>query len=508
MIPRVIAFSASCLALLALGVAAAGDAHAAPGDKKTLILRGRITDGENWPIPDVRVAVSGDRKANAQSDPSGQYELRVALGTPADLAKHPLSLHVRAALHGWKITVPGGDAEAGIEMRLASGDDGVVRCEIRTNQPRVTSALARALMSDGDASGLGPLNFFAEHGRPDDPPPAPDLNAIDRVALAGIAPTAVRPAESPAQAPAPAPEKSAPAPSAPEPKPPAPTPAPTPAPSGGDAARALAESHQRDREEADRLRREAKERKEAEREAERLLAAEREAHKSRWDAIQNEVHLMAGAADTTPAPPVRVLEHLAGNPSRAEHRGRATPRRAVVASRDTVRVDPPRTLPEPADPPPSSHAAVPSGPVARTGGPRIFPSPEGEARARAAPLLIRNPSSAAASPPVAAATETPAADTCGCRIEGTIEVRGERPLASRQRVAVSLIWYPAIADTVELFMGSPRAFHLPPAPCGPQRLKITSLGSQSFDIVSREAMAGFKCETGARHQLRLVLAQR
>jgi hypothetical protein len=95
-----------------------------------------------------------------------------------------------------------------------------------------------------------------------------------------------------------------------------------------------------------------------------------------------------------------------------------------------------------------------------------------------------------------------------CRIEGTVEAQSERPLPDRARVAVSLIWYPALADTVELFMGSPRAFRLPAAPCGPQRLKVTSLGPARFDVVSRQAMAGFRCTAGSLHQHRLVLVPR
>ena len=130
---------------------------------------------------------------------------------------------------------------------------------------------------------------------------------------------------------------------------------------------------------------------------------------------------------------------------------------------------------------------------------RIYPAPEGgQSRARAKPLVIRTPG---VSPDQPNAGD----GACECRIEGTVEVRSDEPLKKRERVAVSLTWYPALSDTVELFMGSPRHFELPPAPCGPQRLRVAALSGGRFTIVSREAMAGFRCERGSRHQMRIVL---
>jgi hypothetical protein len=131
----------------------------------------------------------------------------------------------------------------------------------------------------------------------------------------------------------------------------------------------------------------------------------------------------------------------------------------------------------------------------------IHPRPEGEGRARSAPLVIRSGSRAA---PAARA----AADSCECRIDGTVEVQSNAPLGSRARVVVSLAWFPAVADTVELFMGSPRAFKLPVAPCGPQRLRVTFPGRDRFDVISREAVAGFRCDGGPVRQVRIVLSPR
>ena len=75
-------------------------------------------------------------------------------------------------------------------------------------------------------------------------------------------------------------------------------------------------------------------------------------------------------------------------------------------------------------------------------------------------------------------------------------------------MVVSLVRHPGIADTVELFMGSPRPFRLPPAPCGPQRLRLTNLGPVRFDVTSRQAMAGFQCPANGHRQWHLVLVPR
>ena len=121
-------------------------------------------------------------------------------------------------------------------------------------------------------------------------------------------------------------------------------------------------------------------------------------------------------------------------------------------------------------------------------------------RARSAPLVIRS-----------TVRETPEARRrggCDCLISGTVEVNGPRPLNARLRVAVGLNWFPAVADTVELFMGSPRAFRVPAVPCGPQRLKVTVLDGRRFELESRDVVAGFKCDGTTRPNLRVVLKPR
>lgn len=717
MFPRLRVLVASLLAAM---LAAALGTGVAPASDRLLIIRGRITDAENWPIGDVKVAATGSRRANATTDVSGQYELEIPLGTPAELARKPLVLRVTARLRGWRTSLPEGAEALGLELRVTSGEDEAARCEIRSNHARVTSAIARAV-AGSEGRGTAQVNFLAERGTPSEDVAELDLSSTERVTLAGVeapraeartgspraqaarerepvereagkpeakkssrastksttarsgrggqksmeAPPAkwIRPredtgtpssrgqkaakpveeatekpaekrGEKPVRKAADKPAKQTaekPAAATTTEKQAAKTPAPaTPLPherrpassmslplsaeeraEAGAAAklerenrRALAEARKREREaveaEARRQREEtrareklekiaradaeAREREEAKRRSEARAAEEelregRGMHDTRWDALRREVHLIAGASDTATAPPVTVLEDIAGAPPKAGSRGRPPSRRAMMAFRDTVPVAPVRhaPAPEPETPPPPPRAAAtrvapstpprsapgtsgpsrvqpptnpaqggdrvaapvrpparsepsrtqdpaprpttetvtrggdgdgdatlpvaapPRGTTART--PRIVPTPDGEGRARARPILIRAPGPGSA-------PEDTAAGTCMCRVEGSVEVQSERPLPARARVAVSLVWYPALADTVELFMGSPRAFRLPPAPCGPQRLKVTSLGSARFDVISRETMAGFRCTAGSLHQHRLVLVPR
>jgi len=141
---------------------------------------------------------------------------------------------------------------------------------------------------------------------------------------------------------------------------------------------------------------------------------------------------------------------------------------------------------------------VKSSPGASKPEVKITPAPDGaESRTRAAPLVIRGPG-------VRTTPPKPAADSCACRIRGTVEVESHNALTTRVRVAVGLSWEPAMADTVELFMGSPRAFDLPPAPCGSQTLRVMALSGGRFTVRSSEPSSGFDCH-GTR-QFRLILS--
>jgi hypothetical protein len=97
--------------------------------------------------------------------------------------------------------------------------------------------------------------------------------------------------------------------------------------------------------------------------------------------------------------------------------------------------------------------------------------------------------------------------TCECQVEGTVEVRVERPLKRPVVVTVSIAGAPAYRDSVELFMGSPRSFRLGSVPCGSHELEIRTSTSKRFTIVS-PVPATFDCLADRLRQIRVVLEPR
>jgi hypothetical protein len=186
-------------------------------------------------------------------------------------------------------------------------------------------------------------------------------------------------------------------------------------------------------------------------------------------------------------------------------------RREARGTRDTIESTPaPRSLPAPLPSPPvagargdepptpsPSPAISPPSARERGSGPRIFPPPPAFAgRSRPGPLVIR------------ADAPRPKADSCECRVEGTIEVEEVVPLSRPQRIELWLNWYPQLRDTVDLFMGPPRRFEIPVAPCGPQRLRLRVLTEARLEVATREAMAGFRCNGDSVIQRRILLVTR
>jgi hypothetical protein len=298
----------------------------------------------------------------------------------------------------------------------------------------------------------------------------------------------------------------------------------------------------------------AKRRDKGARDAKSELELQRSEHAARWDALRIEINKVAGAGDTAAAPPLAVLEGVAGNPASTAPRTVPPPRMRFVPGRQVTGVRAPQALPEPREPAPVAPApnatppdwaAIPSGSAVRDSvpaagaarlhtpagarnaptprpaptvsstaagsatraatSPRIVPAPESQSRARSAPLVIRAGGGAAIGTTTPASGGETGTDSCTCRVQGTVEVDSDKPLPERLRVVVSLQWFPTVRDTVELFMGSPRPFTLARVPCGPQRLRVFTLSMARFDVASRDAVAGFRCESGVLQQPRIVL---
>lgn len=99
---------------------------------------------------------------------------------------------------------------------------------------------------------------------------------------------------------------------------------------------------------------------------------------------------------------------------------------------------------------------------------------------------------------------TPApGDSCLCRIEGTIEVRWDHPLPERVPVALWLEDAPTVRDSVELLLGSPRAFVLPAAGCGSHRVRYLAYSRLKFNRLTPDPV--IECADQGQRQLRIVL---
>ena len=191
---------------------------------------------------------------------------------------------------------------------------------------------------------------------------------------------------------------------------------------------------------------------------------------------------LAPAATASPAPPT-VSPAPAATPANPP----SSAPRAAAARPDTAQRPPTRAA--------TVEAAAESAQALRSR--RVIPPAPPGARERSAPLLIRRPPWPF--PPEAAA------ESCLCRVEGTIEVSSRRPLSSRVPVIASIEGQPQHADSVELFMGPPRRFLLTRVPCGRHALRLDIRSPLEFEVVSRDSLGGFTCEPGGVRQLRIAL---
>ena len=94
---------------------------------------------------------------------------------------------------------------------------------------------------------------------------------------------------------------------------------------------------------------------------------------------------------------------------------------------------------------------------------------------------------------------------CACRIRGTIEIHPDHLLTRRLDLVVTLREAPAVRDTIQLFMGSPRAFELPPVRCGAWHIEVDAVARRDFTIVSADGRGLVDCREGGLRQLRVVL---
>jgi len=82
-------------------------------------------------------------------------------------------------------------------------------------------------------------------------------------------------------------------------------------------------------------------------------------------------------------------------------------------------------------------------------------------------------------------------------------VQSDQPLRGRTEVVIAVEEAPQVTTSVELFMGSPRAFEIHRAPCGVHRLRLYTRSRQRFVLTSLEPRV--VCRDGSKQQIRLVM---
>ena len=163
----------------------------------------------------------------------------------------------------------------------------------------------------------------------------------------------------------------------------------------------------------------------------------------------------------------------------------------------------------------SATAPAPEAPPGRTNSPSV-PSP---ASLRTSDRVANNPSPSSGlhrvEPRSRASSDDESeedvrarlgADSCGCNVRGTVEMEFHRVLSSPMKIEVALKELPAIRDTIELFMGSPRGFELRRVPCGRWSISLHPFSDRPFGVTTPEEVAPFDCRQRALRQVRIVIA--
>ncbi len=92
-------------------------------------------------------------------------------------------------------------------------------------------------------------------------------------------------------------------------------------------------------------------------------------------------------------------------------------------------------------------------------------------------------------------------DSCACRLRGTVEVDWDRPLEQDLPVEILLTGPASQRAQVELFIGSPREFHMGPLPCGTYQLELRPAGRLRYGLARGDGR--IECRGSA--QVRVVL---
>ena len=555
--------SAIVMLAVAAGALAAFPAvtFAGPGDHKFVTLRGRVTDESGDPVPDVRVLAG---EADALTSGDGRFELMLDLGTLQGLLQAPAHVSVRARQTGHHVVVAGGEPSLEFELRVGA-TEGQPVMEARSNFGIIADALLDALAPPGERNAVLQVRFVSTPGA-EATAVANLLPERHSVALPepwivrpegerSPPPAAARPSPPPARTtpppvattPNPAPTRSAPQHEKPKPAPAekkavakttTPSPPARPVWTHADSVRIARENEQRAAVEAAQARRDSAFR------VQRSLARSRKAVADSLRAIRDALEdslrrerfglpkgsrvVAAGPITQDSARVQAALEKknraLEAKQAELEQQRIAKARKDLERNEKKARREQKKLAQREARQgmvPQSEVAAASAAPASEAPPERSSSAPgtPTPAALRASDRVANSPSPSSGLQRVEPRSRVPGddesdedvrarlgADSCGCIVRGTVEMEFHRLLSSPMKIEVALKELPAIRDTIELFMGSPRAFELRRVPCGRWSIALHPFSERPFGVTTPEEVAPFDCRNRSLRQVRIVIA--
>ncbi|NOT33198.1 MAG: hypothetical protein HOP12_03410 [Candidatus Eisenbacteria bacterium] len=525
--PRFAAIRATLCALALLpAMLAARDAIAAP----QVEVHGTVLRPDGAPVPRARITLRNGRSASVSADAQGRFTIRIALPTLARLSRDTLRLQLDAAARGWRPVY--GDREPALGLSLTVTEVGGGRRLIaRSNDSRLAAVAARAVAT-GVSLVLDEVRFTALAGERAGVPPPPILTHSATLTLEGapgndstlVKPVAVRPRVDSLQrvvverertvrerANSERAERSR-----------------TVRPRVDSLQRVVVERERTVRERANSERAERSRRDSLERMQWReAVAAREDSLRAVWgvrrDAPRNADPALIRRLERERIDSTRTANTLKRRESArrdslrwADFRMAKQAREDSVARLEQLRndeADAAKAAKE-AQRVAQAEARVKrneASKAARAERVEKAKPPREEKPARVAKPRVEKP---IAAPPTPVArtepprTEPPVADGCSCRMAGTVEIAPRMVLLEPERVVVRLAGRATPADTLEMFMGAPRAFRLAAVPCGARRLEIIRLRLDAPEarLVDGQPAEGFGCSSGTLLQPRLVIA--
>jgi hypothetical protein len=468
--------SSTLPAVLALACAF-GPASAAAAPRLPLQfidVLGRVTGPGGSGVEGVRVVLDGARDVSTTTDATGSYTLTVPMSALGDPARRMVTARITAQRPGWAFALRNGQGALALELRMESRAQ-PARCRVRSNVLQTMDAVVAAIRRGDRNAVIANADFVGGQGR----------RPARRVALRSEAVTVVGEPTEPAIV---------------------------------ADARAAAGPPQ-----ADRPVRAARDTVARQTEAGPQAQVAREPGRD-----QAPPALRAAQPDGRGDAAQRAAkDSVASTPKRGSPATPAavTPAPGAAATPTRARTEPPRV-----EPPRAGAAAPRERPSARPRIRRIEAQggsrDSGAAEADQVPGSVKLPGPGVTQTdaslirriePNAGAADLPGStrdpgealagdDGCACRIRGTVEIHPDHLLTKRLNLIVTLREAPAVRDTIQLFMGSPRPFELPAVRCGTWHIEVDAVARRHFSVVSADGRGPIDCRKGGLRQLRVVLA--